>query len=523
MSVTRYRQVVDWARRRIGNETGAVLIFTAAGLVMLLTFAAVAIDISAVYTTRRHAQTAADVAALAGAQYANVDPDADVAKLVIIDKVKAITATNLEVADWDSCTDSNMPPEFAPVSGQTDCISFTFGLTKIRVRIPDQTFPAFFAKVIGVDTLTANASAEVEALIVKNGDILPFGIPTGDASATLGCPSDHPNGVLPCDGPDAGNFNRLQILQWGTDPPPTNNCTHSNSMFEDNIADGVDHPLGIYHDPGNLLVDDKPTCEGAANVSRPPGTIESNTGVAQSTLAPGLITGNTGGSGFDGRLVDTQVAGGQTTTVLSRTVDNRPLWDYIGTNTSGIPPICYAASFDNDTNLPVDWDAELWDPVTNPEPGYDPADPTNLDNVSEEAESFEHMAACLREYAKVGSTGVLFNKSDIASSSDNEVGVYDLQLSPRWGWSPVGDFSTGVKPFRISRFVPVFVNSLVANCTGNTCTWIWHAGDGPTSSSTNGNRIQSMVSFQLPRTTLPPEVFEFGPDSEIETEYTLTK
>ena len=84
---------------------------------------------------------------------------------------------------------------------------------------------------MGVATLKTSAVAVVEAWDLRNGDILPFGNPTGDAASTLGCPSDHPNGLFPCDGPDSGNFNRLEILQLGIDPPPSKDCTHSNGMF----------------------------------------------------------------------------------------------------------------------------------------------------------------------------------------------------------------------------------------------------------------------------------------------------
>ena len=535
-------------RRRTTDDRGAILIFTALGLVAFMAFAAVAVDLSALFVTRRHAQTVVDIGVLAGAQFAGVDSDPAVAKLAIIDEVKAITATNLGLtvlesdAAWAACVDPAKPLEFSPLAGQTPCISFTFGLTKIRVRLPDQTLNTSFAGVIGVDTLTTSASAEVEASNLKNGNILPFGVPTGDAESTLGCPSDHPNGVFPCDGPDSGNFNRLQILQWGTNPPlPVNDCTHSNGMFEDNIADGIDHPLGIW--PTNPGVDDKPTCEDP-NVVEPPGTVESNTGVAQSTLAPGLITGNTGGSGFDGRLTDT-VPSWPTTTVLSETVDNRPLWEFIGVFGIGTAPAnCQASSFTAGGTF--DWDEDLWvslglDPITD-DPDYVVGDPTSH---LELAATFEHMARCLREYglgvwqegtgplgtppyegagySGTAFTGVLFDSDSEVTAAQKDRGVYDLQLSPRWGWSPVGNFSTGVSPFQITDYIPIYINTLVANCNAHTCNWFWHAGQNPTSGSPQAGKIASMISFQLPESSVPATVFEFGPSSESDTEYTLTK
>ena len=133
--------------RRIRDDRGAILIFSALSLVGFMGFAAVAVDLAALFANHRQVQTVADVGALAGAQFADVSPDPNIAKQAVIDEVKAITATNLELADWNTCVDPDMPPEFAPLGGETPCISFTFGLTKIRVRVPDQTFDPKFGPI----------------------------------------------------------------------------------------------------------------------------------------------------------------------------------------------------------------------------------------------------------------------------------------------------------------------------------------------------------------------------------------
>lgn len=535
------------ARSRLKREDGAVVLIFALILIVLLGFAAVAVDVSALYVERRHAQTAADVGVLSGAQFAGIDPDATSAEArqAVIDEVKSITAGNLASADWDACVDAGRPTEFAPVPGETDCISFTFGLTKIRVRVPDQSFDTYFAGMLGIDTLQTSAAAEVETFDFRNGDILPFGIPTTDADAVVGCPSDHPNGLYPCDGPASGNFNRLQIRQWGTNPPPDNDCTHSNGMFEDNIAMGVDHPLGIFPDNLGRDVD---LCADP-NVANPPGIVQSNTGVAQSTLAPGFVTGNTGGNGFDGRFTNTPFA---TSTIMGYEVDNKPLWEFItnfpgGTALTGIPDSCQGTSFSAGIN--EDWDEDLYvslglDPVLD-DPQYDASDPNSH---KEERTSFEHMARCLREY-KLGpwdpgagyigpgdpgnyvgafydsankGSGVLFGKQDNGSSNP-AIGVFDLQLSPRWGWSPIGAFTNGVADFPITGYMPIFVNTLVSNCNANECTWVWSAGEDQDVGIPGGNKVASALSFQLPESTLPPEVIDFGPNSEYVADYTLTK
>ncbi len=532
----------DLAGRLTSDESGAVMVIFALALVVMIGMAALALDLGALFVERRHAQTGADVGVLSGAQFASIDPDASTAaaRQAVIDEVKSLTAGNLDGNDWATCMDAGKPAEFTSLVGETDCISFTFGLTKIRVRVPDQTFNTYFAGIIGIDTLSAAAAAEVEAYQFQSGDILPFGIPSGEEGSTLGCPSDHPNGIFPCDGPEAGNFNRLQISQWGTNPPPPHDCTHSNGMFEENLARGADHLLGTWPENTDQDFD---VCSDP-NVATPPGIVISKTGVAQSVLAPGLITG---GSTFDGRLTDTPY----TTTssdpgrlVLGYDVDNEPLWSFIGSSLGTVPASCVRSSFNGSGES--DWDEDEWvmaglDPVTD-DPEYNASDPSS--HLEPDA-SFHHMARCFREYklgvwdpgngplgvptaydgADYGGetyTADLFTASG-AAGTNPEKGIYNLQLSPRWGWSPIGAFSNGTEPFKILSYKPIFLQLLVSGCNPHGCSWEWHAGEDPSSGNPGGNKIASILSFQLPNESVPESVFTFGPGAEHETIYTLTK
>jgi hypothetical protein len=551
MSVKVLQAAIRRSARRMTDDRGAILVFTALGLVAFMAFAAVAVDLGALFATRRHAQTVVDIGALAGAQSAGADTDPAVAKQAVIDEIKAITATNLGLtalesdAAWDGCLDPDRPGEFTPLAGETPCVSFTIGMAKIRARLPDQRIDTMFAGVIGVQTLTTSASAVVAATDSKNGDILPFGTPTVAADATLGCPSDHPSGLLPCDGPSSGNFNHLQVLQWGLNPPPApaTDCQHSNAMYEDNIAGGIDHLLSTW--ALNPIVDDKPFCE-APNIATPPGAVKPNTGVAKSTLVNGMAKTT---ANYDGRLRDVLLSS-DTEIVVSETVDNTPLWEFIGnyggsTDILGIPWSCQGPTFAGISLY--DWDEDFWveqglDPVAaDPESDGNPAG----DTYKELPKSFEHMARCLRDfklgewqpglgptalpvpYAGAGYTGApgsvaMFTRSNTATSAQTKVGVYDLQLTPRWGWSPVGDFGSGASdPFKISTFIPIYLNTLVGNCTAGSCSWIWHAGDGAPPGDPNGNKIDSLISFQLPKLSLPSSVIEYGPGSDIELPYTL--
>lgn len=501
-----------------GREEGAVVLIFALLLLVLLGFAALAIDLGALFVERRHAQTAADVGVLSGAQFAGIDPTATSAQArkAVIDEVKRITAGNLASADWDTCVDPGRPSEYSTVPGETACVSFTAGLAKIRVHVPDQTFDTFFAGVLGVNTLSASATAVAGGVHYANGDILRFGVPAGPAAdATIGCPHDHPNGLAPCNGPEAGNFNNVSITQWGLNAPPSKDCNPSNAAFEDNIAVGADHLLGIW---SAGCMHDRAACNDP-NIANPPGLIDPKPGNTQSALSPGLATGNTSGSGFDGRLTDTPYS---TISFMGQNVDNTPLWEFIGSDLGAVPAFCERDTFTGGGGF--DWDEDLW--VTS---GLDPVmdDPEYLEPDA----SFEHMARCLREYQQgvwdsgtldysgTPSTAPLFTASGAGSSPER--GIYNLQLSPRWGWAPVGEFGNGASdPFKILAFKPIFIELLVDKCTGNNpCARQWFAGQAPTGG--NFQKVRSIISFQLPDSTLPAEVHQFGPASVGEIEYTL--
>jgi hypothetical protein len=80
-----------------------------------------------------------------------------------------------------------------------------------------------------------------------------------------------------------------------------------------------------------------------------------------------------------------------------------------------------------------------------------------------------------------------------------------------------------VSDFPITGYMPIFVNTLVSNCNALTCTWVWSAGEDQDVGIPGGNKVASALSFQLPESTLPQEVIDFGPNAEYVADYTLTK
>ncbi len=100
-----------------GRETGAILPLTALLIVILLVFAAFAVDLGAAWAERREAQTAADAGVMGAAlQYLVSTPDED----GIYDLVNTYvnlnnTGTAFTFEDWEDCVDPDRPSDYAPL------------------------------------------------------------------------------------------------------------------------------------------------------------------------------------------------------------------------------------------------------------------------------------------------------------------------------------------------------------------------------------------------------------------------
>ena len=132
--------------RRRRDERGAVLIITVIMLVVLLGIAALAVDLGYAYEMRRQVQNTADAAALGAAQ--------DLPDLTTTESdAKSLSSTNLPhgTFPWSDCTDSGSLGVNAP---DTPCISYDTSFTRVRVQIPQQTFPTFFGRVLGVNDVS---------------------------------------------------------------------------------------------------------------------------------------------------------------------------------------------------------------------------------------------------------------------------------------------------------------------------------------------------------------------------------
>ncbi len=124
--------------RNLRNEEGQTLIFVSLTLIVLLAFAALAVDVSYGYAQRRNMQNAADAAALAGAyQMCFVDP----------------TQSNVEKVAQDYATENNLAA-WADVDLSHPGVAG--GLITVTTQI---TTPTFLAGVLGFPEINVGAQS----------------------------------------------------------------------------------------------------------------------------------------------------------------------------------------------------------------------------------------------------------------------------------------------------------------------------------------------------------------------------
>ena len=188
------------------RERGQALIMVALAVVGLFGFSALAIDGSRVFSDRRHAQNAADTAALAAA-LAKVRGD----DYVLAAKDRA--SSNGYVTDADSQVDVHLCSEVISLNLTPPCEGIKAGTSPteyIQVKIIS-TIPTTFARIVGRTQVTSLLTA-----VARASDGLPIPLFNGAALA-----------ALKPDGPDTlgGNGNiMLDVINSGTFNNSTDNC-----------------------------------------------------------------------------------------------------------------------------------------------------------------------------------------------------------------------------------------------------------------------------------------------------------
>lgn len=493
-------------RRERRDEGGFALVFIALMITVLMIFAAFAIDIGTTWGERRKSQNTADAGALSGGRVmlagkqplATPPSDVTVANEIIkithanlFNDSPSGDANDLTLEQWTarfaSCTDSERPATLFPVvSSVSPCISYSPGMTRVRVRLPNINVATSFARVMGIDHLTVTAFAEAELVPDGGGGLLPFGLPGMNANAPEVClkspSSSHPN-APPCGGPTSGNFGSIDIAFYGNAVLGTNEMCNggTNLRLRVNIALGVDHPMDEYREAGEeteSIRDDRASCP---DLEARPNQVRGQTGIG-SNLEEGLITGTSlNGHPVPGRLT---LGPWATKNVRNQTanLDDRALWEFIDPSTTHlalIPPECNPAIITDKAG----------------------------------------MRTCLSAYRTGNYTSVLF---DIDEDAD---GKPDIMKSPRFAFVPEFhqlEWGSGTSdPYQIKAFRPVFLQTLFFTCSGtNGCDGIFDPGEPGSGLPLPKNKgLEAVTAMLLVDSMFPPVVVETGPAGR--RDYTL--
>ncbi len=321
-----------------------MLVITALMMTVLLGVSALVVDVGYGRVKEREVANSADAAALGGAQDLASNSAAGTANTVAA--AESIAALNLPSGSfpWNTCTDD--AEALSSPWPRASCISFDSSFTYIRVHIPQQTFGTFFGKALGVSTLSTTATATARVVGAGFASIEPFAIYSGfsgiEACLKQG-PSGHKTSIL-CSDPETGNFNMLDVRQYGNETLGTpQRCGNllDNKRLIDNITIGADHMFSTWPVGSAGVVDE---CSGAPNPN--PNMLEVRTGNDLSGFDSGMVhTSSSTGAvrrqprGCDAGAIRRPLAGVQ--------LDNKPLYEFIPESTlPDIPASCQRATFD---------------------------------------------------------------------------------------------------------------------------------------------------------------------------------
>ncbi|MEN8114149.1 MAG: Tad domain-containing protein [Actinomycetota bacterium] len=536
-------------KNRIGNETGAVLPIVAILIVVLLTFAAFAVDLGAAWAQRTTNQTAADAGVMAGGvsfidnpPYANAGIVGEVERMADASLGYSISDGGLDIdgnpilggGRWAGCVDPEVTAgNFASLTG-TDgtvinpCVSLKVGATEqgekvLRVYLPDQPVPTSFARVIGVNEISTSAFAEATLKFEIAGGALPFVLP-GDAGDEY-CVGEMPPGLTnsPCDGSNTGKRGDVTSPWHGTDDPGTPACTGDSTdpdLLGWNIALGIDHILrkagGDDLDPAWPPAAGADVCAARDNGVIPYALILGSGGENEN-----MIQGMAGVNQFGtfandpGRLrqgpTATRFIDGGTTDPAGMLLDNVGLWEYLEAGVEVIGGHCRS---------------------------------DHSDYADDGPKATARMLKCL-ETLPDGKTGV-FSSALVSSPR--------FALVPKmWANQTTLDALTPGTATNIQEFVPVYLQSTFWNCDSVECNLrfqdyedvdedltndrSWFApGEGDAdacllSAETGSPKCKlspnisfiGMSVFVLDRSWVPAEAFQGGPHEDQPVSVTLSR
>lgn len=519
--------------KRLKDDAGVSIIIVALSLIVLMIFAAFAVDVGGVYAERRQDQTAADLAALAAAQ----DLQKGETTMVATAKQYAHETLGEEIPDgpegWDSCPRPD--PAALPVQATNNsCISYSD--TRVRVRLPDRYYPATFGGVIGVDDYRHSAFAVAGLEASGFGGVLPFAVTGVSAQGGFGCLKSASNGQASavC-GSTSGNFGYLDFSHYGSTTLGTaQSCApgDTQSRLEANMAMGVDHDLSKVGTVHLTPVVDTQGCTGQVPT---PDAAMTETGNMSHLVTHGLFyrPGNKGGPIFpdgepsrlrrhDDRLLD-GAAPPRITVHTVDDLDNTALWRFIPRNygpgqatPANIPTSCMRNQFVNAS--------DAYYPNLTDNKNLPPSVAAAINNVSSERDRvLALLARCFAHYRGLswdGSPILSLTPAEppsgcagactdpvfaFNSSATDDPDLYDIQYTPRFGYVPViSDFPTGQSQARtFIRFRAVYIQRLVIDRQGSGET-VWDPETAPVPPTSSGyQRVREVSVFVFPDGMLP--------------------
>lgn len=537
-------------KERPSRESGASALLIAGSMLLLLGFAALAIDGGLVYNERNQQQAAVDTATLSAGISTTVGTTqpgclssgtiertsacngASVA-ISIVNENLGTGYTAADFSDTTRCSDAAFPAEYAaagsnpgivPEINGTDtlCIRYNENLSKIRIILPTFEVDTTFGAVVGRNEIPVSAVAEAEVELGLQGSIIPFAIGPTAASASYACiftpgfgGSNNP--LDACSGAADGNFGYLMSYLYGDDQLNTPIACGSSGGLNDStriaatMAKGADHLFGTdLMIPG--IAADQAECP---NKNQFIDHVDVRTGGFASSVEVGLFTDDI--MGTEGRLLckdgtglepdwldpalDSQNAAGsqsdcvQVNSSYSQFLDNTPLWDFIDNSVTEL------------------------------------ADSNACNAVKNRAD----MESCLKSWRQwPGPDGVAGSGDEVHTES---LFTKDIAESPRFGWVPLlnTDPATGGSGlYPILDFVPLYLQTIYLKCTAaDSCEVVHEPGPNTAPActgtlaacgypSTGKKALDALSSFILTRDMLPEPISNF-PTRTDRREYNLSE
>lgn len=353
------------APRDLDGDKGATALVVALCMVVLLGFAALAVDATGLgFNERRQDQSAADVGALAAVQFAVTTnlgngcsgTNSQIARCNGANEAIEVANATLDdpsLADWTDATKCATPPAGYTATAVSPCVAFNSNLDRAWVRIPTITNDTTIARTIGIDSISTSADAIAGTEYDPPGGVLPFLLPGNAAGADYNCLKAfaNPNFGACEDLPVVGNFGSADIFLYGNSfLEYTPKCSgDTNGRLIANIARGADHPLAEYVASGPEIRE----WENCPIAGAQPNTLNAQPGVG-SGLELGLAYGGTlyAASPYPGAIQDTTAsgftarsAGGPKGAVQ---LDHTPLWTFLKT---GLGAPCVKAQVDTPAEM----------------------------------------------------------------------------------------------------------------------------------------------------------------------------